>query len=79
MKTVTVHEAKTHLSKLLAEVEQGNEITICRGAVPVAQLTGLKTTAPARPKVGEITSKPIHYDDDCFASLSDDDLKDWGL
>ena len=79
MKTVTVHEAKTHLSRLLAEVEQGGEITICRGAVPVAQLKGLSAVMPARPRVGETTSKPARYNADCFAPLSDDDLKDWGL
>jgi prevent-host-death family protein len=33
-----VQEAKTHLSALLAEVEQGAEITIARGTIPVARL-----------------------------------------
>jgi prevent-host-death family protein len=35
---VTVHEAKTQLSKLLARVERGEEIVIARGSVPVAKL-----------------------------------------
>jgi len=35
---VTVHEAKTNLSKLLARVEQGEEIVIARGSKPVAKL-----------------------------------------
>lgn len=38
MKTVNVHEAKTHLSRLLAEVEAGNEVTIARAGRPVARL-----------------------------------------
>jgi antitoxin (DNA-binding transcriptional repressor) of toxin-antitoxin stability system len=33
---VSVHEAKTHLSKYLAEVENGLEIVIARGKKPVA-------------------------------------------
>ncbi len=37
-KTVKVHEAKTHLSALLAEVEQGQEVLITRGSKPVARL-----------------------------------------
>jgi prevent-host-death family protein len=37
-KTVKVQEAKTHLSALLAEVEQGAEITIARGSTPIARL-----------------------------------------
>ena len=38
MKTVNVHEAKTHLSRLLVEVESGEEITIARAGRPVARL-----------------------------------------
>jgi prevent-host-death family protein len=35
---VGVHEAKTHLSKLLARVAAGEEILISRGGKPVARL-----------------------------------------
>ncbi len=38
MKVVTVHEAKTHLSRLLAEVEKGEEVVIARRNQPVARL-----------------------------------------
>ena len=37
-KTVNVHEAKTHLSKLLERVEQGGEVVIARAGRPVARL-----------------------------------------
>jgi prevent-host-death family protein len=37
-KTVNVHEAKTHLSKLLEQVESGGEIVIARAGRPVARL-----------------------------------------
>lgn len=37
-KTVNVHEAKTHLSKLLERVEAGDEIIIARAGQPVARL-----------------------------------------
>jgi prevent-host-death family protein len=36
--TVNVHEAKTHLSKLLERVEEGQEIVIARAGHPVARL-----------------------------------------
>ena len=39
IKTVTVHEAKTLLSRLPAEVEKGREVTICRGTQPVARIS----------------------------------------
>ena len=38
MKSVTVHQAKTHLSQLLREVEAGETIVVARGSTPVARL-----------------------------------------
>ncbi len=38
MTTVNVHEAKTHLSKLVARVEAGERIVIARAGKPVADL-----------------------------------------
>jgi len=42
-KVVNIHEAKTHLSRLLLDVENGQEVTIARAGRPVARLV------PARP------------------------------
>lgn len=42
MPTVNVHEAKTHLSKLLARVEAGEEIVIARDGRPVARMVGVR-------------------------------------
>lgn len=39
MKTVGAFEAKTHLAKLLDEVERGEEIVITRHGKPVARLS----------------------------------------
>jgi prevent-host-death family protein len=38
MRQVNVYEAKTHLSKLLEEVEEGQEVVIARNGRPVAKL-----------------------------------------
>ena len=38
MTTVNVHEAKTHLSRLLQRAADGEEIVIARAGVPVARL-----------------------------------------
>ena len=40
--TVNTHEAKTHLSRLLAEVEAGGEVIIARAGRPVARLTAVE-------------------------------------
>ena len=48
MKTVTMHEAKTHLSRLVREVEAGEEIVIARGKEPVVRLVPVATSMQAR-------------------------------
>jgi len=45
---VNVHEAKTHLSRLLERVEQGEEIVIARNGKPVARL--VPDTPPPAPR-----------------------------
>ncbi|OQW48113.1 MAG: hypothetical protein A4S16_07160 [Proteobacteria bacterium SG_bin6] len=50
MATVTIHEAKTHLSRLLARVEAGEEIVIARGSTEIAKLVPLVPPA-RRPRV----------------------------
>jgi prevent-host-death family protein len=39
---VNVHQAKTHLSKLLQRVAAGEEIVIARGGEPIAKLVPIK-------------------------------------
>jgi prevent-host-death family protein len=48
MKLIAVFEAKTRLSELLAEVEQGEQFTITRHGAPVARLIGAETAPSDR-------------------------------
>jgi len=41
MATVNIHDAKTHFSKLLTRVENGEDIVIARAGKPVARLLPL--------------------------------------
>lgn len=79
MKTATTHEAKTHLSRLLRDVQQGETVVILNNTVPVAKLTGVDAAATQRPPVGTITSAPVRCTDDAFAPLTERELGDWGL
>lgn len=45
---VNVHEAKTHLSRLLAEVEAGGEVVIGRAGEPVARLVPYRRPTTTR-------------------------------
>ncbi len=51
MKTVGSYEAKTHLPRLLEEVEKGETIVITRHGVPIAQLT--PSTAASKTTVAQ--------------------------
>lgn len=51
MKYVNTHEAKTNLSKLIAEVRAGEEIVICQAGKPVARLTAVEGERKV-PKLG---------------------------
>jgi prevent-host-death family protein len=71
---VNVHQAKTHLSRLLHRVAAGEEVTIARSGVPVARLVAVE---PEKMKI-----RPMGMDrgriwiaDDFDAPLPDDLLK----
>ncbi|MFO1155017.1 MAG: type II toxin-antitoxin system Phd/YefM family antitoxin [Rhodospirillales bacterium] len=50
MKTVNIHEAKTHLSRLIEDVAAGTEVIIARNGTPVARLLPMANRSqPRRP------------------------------
>jgi prevent-host-death family protein len=53
MKSVRMHEAKTHLSSLIREVEAGEEIVVHRGSEPVAMIVPYRPPAKHR-RVGAL-------------------------
>ena len=74
MSTVTIHAAKTNLSKLLARVEAGEEIDIARGKTPIARLTPIRSQAPVRrfgAMKGNVTVEP-----EFFEPMSEAELKE---
>ena len=72
MITVNTHEAKSKLSKLLAEIEDNNEhVRICRHGRPIADLIPVKL--PQDP-LSQDPELQVEILDDPTASL---DAKDW--
>jgi prevent-host-death family protein len=67
VRTVNMHEAKTNLSRLVAEVEQGEEIVIARAGVPVAKLVAY-AEEPSRRRPGALRGK-IWISDDFDAPM----------
>lgn len=54
MKKVNVHEAKTQLSRLLEEVEGGEDVVITRDNVPVARLVSVEAKQPGKRVLGRM-------------------------
>lgn len=74
---INVHEAKAHLSELLARVEAGESIVISRRNKPVARLVAVEKDGPKKPRPmglarGEFTIHPAF-----FQPMTEDELADW--
>jgi prevent-host-death family protein len=74
MRTVNMHEAKTHFSKLVDSVMKGNEIVIAMAGKPVAKLTPIEKKPKRRP--GGLKGK-IKIAKDFDAPLPKDVLADF--
>jgi len=77
MENVTIHKAKTNLSRLIARVCRGEEIIISRGSKPVARLVAIEDKDGLRTP-GAWKGK-LSYTDDAFAPLGEQELKDLGF
>ena len=70
MITVTIHEAKTHLSRLIREVLSGEEVIIAKGKNPVAKLTPISPKQGSR-KIGPSPGIITHISKDFDEPLED--------
>ncbi|WP_312676302.1 type II toxin-antitoxin system Phd/YefM family antitoxin [Microbacterium sp.] len=68
---VGVHEAKTHLSRLLHEVESGAEVQINRGTTPIARILPLEQP-PRKRQLGTLKGR-IRMTDD-FNEVDEDTI-----
>ncbi|HEY6768229.1 MAG TPA: type II toxin-antitoxin system Phd/YefM family antitoxin [Candidatus Sulfotelmatobacter sp.] len=77
METITIHKAKTQLSRLIEKACQGEEIVIARGKKPVVRLVAIQTNTGNR-KPGAWKGK-ISYTANAFDPLTDQERKDLGF
>ncbi len=76
MPVVNVHQAKTHLSRLLAQAEAGEEVVIARNGEPVARLVSCKRRGERR--FGALKGR-ITVDDSFFDPLPESELSAWEM
>ncbi|MBT9586554.1 type II toxin-antitoxin system prevent-host-death family antitoxin [bacterium] len=70
MKIVTIHEAKTHLSRLIQEALSGEEIVIAKGSKSLVKLIPLECAKESRVS-GTLPGLLLHMADDFDAPLED--------
>lgn len=75
MPSINIHEAKTHLSRILEDVAQGREVVIAKAGKPMARLSPLQPKQPPI-RFGVLAGK-MHIADDFDALLPDDVLDDF--
>ncbi|MBZ5493917.1 MAG: type II toxin-antitoxin system prevent-host-death family antitoxin [Acidobacteriia bacterium] len=75
MKTFTIHEAKTNLSKLIEQACQGEEVVIARGPEPVVRLVPI-ADVKGRRQPGALRGK-LHAGPEFFEPLADEELARW--
>ena len=71
-RTVNIHQAKTHLSRLLDEVEGGEEVIIARNGHPVARLVSV--SGPTERPMGFVKGSVT---DAFFDVLPESELSVW--
>jgi prevent-host-death family protein len=75
MARVNIHEAKTHLSRLIERAAGGEEIVIARAGQPVARLTAIPEQSPER-RFGVMKGRAV-VDDRFFEPLPEEELAAW--
>lgn len=76
MTTVSVHEAKTHLSRLIEKVLAGEKVVISRNREPVVQLVPARPAPAKTRRIGAWKGK-ISLGEQFFEPLPDDELAAW--
>ncbi|MDR5703950.1 MAG: type II toxin-antitoxin system Phd/YefM family antitoxin [Armatimonadota bacterium] len=75
MRKVNIHEAKTHLSRLVEQASAGEEIVLAKAGKPVARLVPLVAPRPRR-KLGLLAGR-FTVPDDFDAPLPEEVLEDF--
>lgn len=73
METVNIHKAKTHLSRLLERVAQGESFVIAKAGRPIARVTAVDAPETKAPRRLGFLEGEIEVPDD-FDRMGDDEI-----
>jgi prevent-host-death family protein len=78
MTSVSVHEAKTHLSRLIERVLAGEEVTVTRNKEPVIKLVrAVPPPQPRRSRIGTMKGRLGPIPPSFFEPMSEEELALW--
>ena len=75
MRTVNMHEAKTHLSRLVEAAANGEPFIIARAGKPVVKVVAVNAPAPAGRRTGFLAGEILVPQD--FDRMGSDEIKAW--
>jgi prevent-host-death family protein len=74
---VNIQEAKTHLSRYLDRVEQGDLVIVCRHNRPVAELRAVETPRVRPARVAGLLKGQVHWEPNAFAPMTAEELAEF--
>lgn len=77
MTRVNIQEAKTHLSRYIDQVEQGDVVVVCRHNRPVAELRAIQAPEVRVVRVAGLLKGRVHWEPDAFAPMSDEEVAEF--
>jgi antitoxin (DNA-binding transcriptional repressor) of toxin-antitoxin stability system len=77
VKRVNIHDAKTNLSRYLAELAPGEMLVLCNRNRPVAEVRSLRKKAVRKPRIGAAAGK-FAVPDSFFEPLPDEIIQAFG-
>lgn len=77
MTKLNIHQAKTHLSRYLEKVQEGETVILCKNGVPIAQIVPFREHPHKRP-LG-LAKGQGQISDKFFDELTDEELPGMGL
>jgi antitoxin (DNA-binding transcriptional repressor) of toxin-antitoxin stability system len=73
---VNIHDAKTHLSRYIEQVEQGEVVVVCRHNKPVAEIRVIANHVPVARKEGLLKGR-VRWSPGTFAPMTDEELAEF--
>jgi prevent-host-death family protein len=79
MQTYNIHEAKTHLSRLVEGAAHGESFVIAKAGKPMVKVTALDTPEPAQKRRSGFLKGQVHVPDDFDTMCADEILELFGI